>query len=134
MTIVINKPTPCTVVGSGYRRCKGCPRCQDPDAGFCKTSHSIKNRMGGWTTGLHPICRKCGHCVLRGSHANDTSDLEVQDRLAEIQARIKRGAFGHYTYDVSWLLELVDDMEKEIGEVVAKYNQSEQRVRELKDG
>ena len=25
---------------------------------------------------LHPVCRKCGHCVLRGKHSDDTSDLE----------------------------------------------------------
>lgn len=77
MTTVIDKPQTSTVVGSGYRRCEGCPRCQDPDAGFCKQYHVDINNGGRY--GLHPVCRKCGHCVLRGSHADDISDLEVQD-------------------------------------------------------
>jgi len=53
----------------GGRYCEGCPRCADDDAGFCKQSHPQHNN-------LHPVCRKCGHCVLRGSHADDTSDLQ----------------------------------------------------------
>jgi len=51
------------------RRCEGCPRCQDPNAGFCKLSHPK------WKN-LHPICRRCGHCVLRGSHVDNTDDLK----------------------------------------------------------
>lgn len=65
----------------GYRWCEGCPRCKDSNAGFCKTVHVYS--AGQWSngvrpsTGLHPVCRRCGHCVLRGSHADDISDLEV---------------------------------------------------------
>ena len=47
------------------------PRCQDAaNAGFCKQIH--KPEYGN----LHPVCRRCGHCVLRGQHNDDTSDLE----------------------------------------------------------
>ena len=47
------------------------PRCQDAaTAGFCKQIH--KPEYGN----LHPVCRRCGHCVLRGQHNDDTSDLE----------------------------------------------------------
>ena len=55
--------------GSGGRYCEGCPRCRDADAGFCTSRHPQYNN-------LHPVCRRCGHCVLRGSHSDDTSDLE----------------------------------------------------------
>ena len=55
--------------GTGGRYCEGCPRCQNSDAGFCAQRHPQHNN-------LHPVCRKCGHCVLRGSHSDDTSDLE----------------------------------------------------------
>ncbi len=75
MTTVIDKPTSCTVIG--YRRCEGCPRCQDPDAGFCKASHPEVWAAGWRYKDHHPVCRKCRHCVLRGSHADDISDLEV---------------------------------------------------------
>ena len=47
------------------------PRWQDAaNAGFCKKIH--KPEYGN----LHPVCRRCGHCVLRGQHNDDTSDLE----------------------------------------------------------
>ena len=55
--------------GTGGRYCEGCPRCTDEGAGFCKQSHPQHNN-------LHPVCRKCGHCVLRGNHSDDTSDLQ----------------------------------------------------------
>ena len=55
--------------GTGGRYCEGCPRCQDDSAGFCKQSHPQFNN-------LHPVCRKCGHCALRGSHSDDLSDLQ----------------------------------------------------------
>ena len=55
--------------GSGGRYCEGCPRCQDANAGFCTMAHpEFGNR--------HPVCKRCGHCVLRGSHDDDTSDLD----------------------------------------------------------
>jgi len=50
------------------RYCEGCPRCKDNNIGFCKESHIKFNN-------LHPICRRCGHCVLRGKHNDDISDL-----------------------------------------------------------
>ena len=53
------------------RSCEGCPRCKDAaNAGFCKQIHNPE--YGN----LHPVCRRCGHCVLRGQHNDDTSDLE----------------------------------------------------------
>ena len=55
--------------GISGRHCAGCPRCADSDAGFCKQSHPSFNN-------LHPVCRVCGHCVLRGNHSDDTSDLK----------------------------------------------------------
>ena len=56
---------------TGGRSCEGCPRCQDAaNAGFCKQTHNPE--YGN----LHPVCRSCGHCVLRGQHNDDTSDLE----------------------------------------------------------
>ena len=55
--------------GTGGRFCEGCPRCTDESVGFCKQSHPQYNN-------LHPVCRVCGHCALRGSHSDDTSDLQ----------------------------------------------------------
>ena len=47
------------------------PRWQDAaNAGFCKQTHNPE--YGN----LHPVCRSCGHCVLRGQHNDDTSDLD----------------------------------------------------------
>ena len=54
--------------GTGGRRCEGCPRCQDANAGFCTQQ---RPRYGN----LHPVCKTCGHCVLRGRH-DDASALE----------------------------------------------------------
>ena len=50
------------------RHCAGCPRCND-DPSMCKQPHPQYRN-------LHPVCRRCGHCVLRGKHSDDTSDLE----------------------------------------------------------
>ena len=58
--------------GTGGRYCEGCPRCRDADAGFCTQHHPQFNN-------LHPVCRRCGHCVLRGSHNDDISDLQGLD-------------------------------------------------------
>ena len=55
--------------GTGGRYCEGCPRCQNANSGFCTQPHPQYNN-------LHPVCRRCGHCVLRGSHSDDISDLQ----------------------------------------------------------
>ena len=55
------------VAGGGY--CDGCPRCRDPKASWCQQPHPEYN-------GLHPVCKVCGHCVLRGTHKDDASDLK----------------------------------------------------------
>ncbi len=60
----------------GYRWCEGCPRCLDSNAGFCKQVHYYNLKGPVDLHSLHPVCRRCGHCVLRGSHADDISDLE----------------------------------------------------------
>ena len=57
------------------RYCDGCPRCTDADAGFCKQVHMNRNHPP-FTQGLHPVCRRCGHCVLRGTHNDPTDDLK----------------------------------------------------------
>ena len=51
------------------RKCSGCPRCKDPDPGICPTYHPE-------TPGVHPVCKWCGHCVLRGSHIDDAEDVK----------------------------------------------------------
>jgi hypothetical protein len=49
--------------------CDGCPRRQDPEAEFCRMPHPQHS-------GLHPVCKSCGHCVLRGGDDDDISKLE----------------------------------------------------------
>ena len=72
MTTVIERetrPVTQTGQGNGQGRCDGCPRCEEPTSGFCKIPHpKYQNR--------HPVCRVCGHCVLRGNHMDDASDLD----------------------------------------------------------
>ena len=58
-----------TETSQGYRKCEGCPRCQDSNAPWCTTSHPKWNN-------LHPVCKKCRHCVLNGSHDDDIEDLK----------------------------------------------------------
>ena len=53
---------------TGGRYCEGCPRCTDDPSKMCKQPHPQYQN-------LHPVCRRCGHCVLRGKHSDDTSDL-----------------------------------------------------------
>ena len=53
---------------TGGRYCEGCPRCTDDPSQMCKQPHPQYQN-------LHPVCRRCGHCVLRGEHSDDTSDL-----------------------------------------------------------
>ncbi len=71
MTTTLTRPETARSQMAGGGRCKGCPRCQDANAGFCKQNHP---RHGN----LHPVCKTCGHCVLRGRHDDDISDL-VED-------------------------------------------------------
>ena len=54
---------------AGGGECDGCPRCKDSEAGFCKQRHPK------WSN-LHPVCRTCGHCVLRGTHRDNIDDLK----------------------------------------------------------
>ena len=42
--------------------CAGCPRCIDPSAVWCGLRHPVEYK------GLHPVCKICGHCWLRGKH------------------------------------------------------------------
>lgn len=72
MVTVIERETHTeTRTGQGSRRgkCDGCPRCDDPNARMCSARH---RKFGN----LHPVCRVCGHCVLRGSHRDDRADLD----------------------------------------------------------
>ena len=56
---------------TGGRYCEGCPRCTDDPSQMCKQPHPQYRN-------LHPVCRRCGHCVLRGKHSDDTSDLTYE--------------------------------------------------------
>ena len=71
MTTTIERPETRTQTGQGgrHRECPGCPRCQDPQAQLCQQPHPKFNNR-------HPVCRACGHCVLRGRHADDAEDLD----------------------------------------------------------
>ena len=68
MVTLETKETDLQLASNKGRFCEGCPRCTDESAGFCKQAHPKYNN-------LHPVCRVCGHCVLRGKHSDDTSDL-----------------------------------------------------------
>ena len=58
-----------TKQGSNSRNCDGCPRCDDSGSKMCNIPHpKYGNR--------HPICKICGHCVLRGRHQDDAADLD----------------------------------------------------------
>ena len=54
---------------TGANHCDGCPRCQDTNASMCNIPHPRWDNR-------HPVCKACGHCVLRGRHADDAADLE----------------------------------------------------------
>ena len=58
-----------TEVGAGFGRCAGCPRCEHPSVPLCSSRHPQ-------FSGLHPVCKVCSHCVLRGEHLDDASDLD----------------------------------------------------------
>ena len=49
--------------------CPGCPRCERTDAPLCGNPHPQYRN-------LHPRCKACGHCVLKGSHRDDGSDTD----------------------------------------------------------
>ena len=68
MVTTLERPQTQTGAGTS-RKCDGCPRCQRPEEPTCQIPHpKFANR--------HPVCRVCGHCVLRGQHLDDTSDLD----------------------------------------------------------
>ena len=68
MVAFVTSADPDMEVGLGVGRyCDGCPRCKDSDAGFCKTQHQFGI--------LHPVCKVCGHCVLRGTHIDNGEDV-----------------------------------------------------------
>ena len=77
MVLLDIKPEIKLSVNNGGRSCAGCPRCKEHG-----NLHPIKMQNGVHRFqhkehgNLHPVCRLCGHCVLRGSHNDDTSDLE----------------------------------------------------------
>ena len=67
MSTVLDRETQKAPPSSG-RYCDGCPRCTGDPSLFCTQRHE---KFGN----LHPVCKRCGHCVLRGSHDDDISDL-----------------------------------------------------------
>ena len=68
MTTVLDPRTK-TGQDTGHRSCDGCPRCDEPSAPLCTIPHpKYANR--------HPVCKVCGHCVLRGNHMDDADDLD----------------------------------------------------------
>ena len=62
---------------AGGRSCEGCPRCKDAaNAGFCKQIHNPE--YGN----LHPVCRRCGHCVpTESSGASTTTTHQTWSRM-----------------------------------------------------
>lgn len=68
MTTTKTHPVEQSQAGGNLGHCTGCPRCQDANAPWCPSSHPE-------TPGVHPLCKLCGHCVLRGSHADDAEDV-----------------------------------------------------------
>ena len=69
MVTTLEQPKTQSGSGAGHRYCEGCPRCQDPSAPLCSIQHPK-------FAPTHPVCKVCGHCVLRGKHADDASDLD----------------------------------------------------------
>ncbi len=59
--------------GTRERWCDGCPRCQDPSAAWCSEYHG--NSSHPKYAGFHPVCKRCGHCVKRGTHVDKAEDL-----------------------------------------------------------
>ena len=55
--------------GSGYRSCDGVRAARIPTRGSALTRIRSLN-------GLHPVCKVCGHCVLRGKHNDPGDDLD----------------------------------------------------------
>ena len=69
MTTTRNETRPADAGTSAANRCEGCPRCDAPGTALCPACH-------GQYGGLHPRCKACGHCVLRGKHQDEGSDLK----------------------------------------------------------
>ena len=69
MTTLLREPETRAGHGQDQGKCDGCPRCQDSGAPLCPQYHQD---FGG----LHPVCKVCRHCVLRGKHQDDGSDLD----------------------------------------------------------
>ena len=81
MTTVLERETVTQQGGdTGNRYCEGCPRCQDSGAIWCNIRHPKFNN-------LHPVCKRCGHCVLCGKHNDDTSDLEDTPEMGPANIR-----------------------------------------------
>ena len=77
------EPRTQTGQGTGHRSCDGCPRCARPDSPTCNIPHpKFANR--------HPVCKVCGHCVLRGQHQDDASDLDDQPGIQRRRRRVRR--------------------------------------------
>ena len=72
MTTVLERP-PLPVLqpahSSRQGRCDGCPRCDDPKP-VSAASPTRSTRIA------IPVCKVCGHCVLRGNHLDDAADLD----------------------------------------------------------
>lgn len=73
-TATQTQPETRTQTGGGNRDnyCPGCPRCQNPDALLCSQHHE---KWGG----LHPRCKVCRCCVLRGRHLDPAEDLDTME-------------------------------------------------------
>ena len=66
MTTIQDRPTTRQGPAVGSGKCANCSKCQD--GSFCSQRHPQYDN-------LHPLCRKCKHCALRGKHDEDASDL-----------------------------------------------------------
>ena len=74
--VTLLEPRTQTGMGTGNRECPGCPRCRDPEAPLCNIPHpKFQNQ--------HPVCKFCGHCVLRGKHLDDGADLDDHPGFGE---------------------------------------------------
>ena len=62
-------------------KCPGCPRCQDPQSPTCQIQHPK-------FANLHPVCKTCQHCVLRGKHQDEAPDLEEHPGFNQTDPRV----------------------------------------------
>lgn len=63
--------------------CPGCPRCQDSNAKLCSILHKDY-------APYHPLCKVCKHCVLRGTHDDDISDLRNEKLDRDMSERFSK--------------------------------------------